>query len=141
MNRGFRSFGYSCEQSGCFNQKHRMKFGIFYDALPGKISCTDVDATVEVNGSFLFLESKSGEPRPLPTGQRLYFERLTALSQRITAVILCGDCENMEFHALLVVHNGRIGDWQPTTTEILQQRIRRWALRAQGVAVLRRSAA
>jgi hypothetical protein len=47
----------------------------------------------------------------------------------------------MNFHALLVVFDGRAGGWQATTTDILRDRIHRWALRAQGISEARRAAA
>lgn len=132
MKTSFRPMQYDCAARGCYNIKHRPKFGVFADSLPGRISLTDVDATVEVNGRFLFIEFKSGEAH-IPTGQRIYFERLSALSPRITCVVVCGDCERMEFVSLCVIKGGLLGAWQPTTTRDLADRIAVWARRASSV--------
>jgi hypothetical protein len=138
MKASFRAMQYDCTSSGCFNAKHRPKFGVFADAFPGKISLTDVDATVEVNGRFLFIEFKSGDTRSLPMGQRIYFERLTALSERITCVVVCGDCETMQFNRLIVIHGGMLRAWEETNTAELFARITGWAKKALAPAATRK---
>ena len=60
---GYNPLRWNCDDRGCYNVKHRPKIEFFAGALPGKIAMTDVDATTEVNGHFLFLEWKSGDPR------------------------------------------------------------------------------
>jgi hypothetical protein len=130
MKASFRAMQYDCASKGCFNVKHRPKFGVFADAFPGKISLTDIDATVEVNGRFLFVEFKSGETHSVPVGQRIYFERLTALSDRITCVIVCGDCEVIQFNRLIVIHGGMLRAWEETNADNLFLRINEWAKRA-----------
>lgn len=110
----FQPMRYNCDTSGCFNLLRRLNFGHFYDCFPGRISMSDIDATVEVNGRFLFLEMKSHQG-VLPTGQRIYFERLTALSPNIVAMIVCGDTQAMDCRALCWVYAGRTSDWQPTS--------------------------
>ena len=79
MSAGFNPMRWDCGRSGCFNQKRRPKIEIFADCLPGRIGFTDVDATVEINRHFLFLEFKAGPH--LPTGQRIYFEQLTRVAE------------------------------------------------------------
>ncbi len=49
---------WDCKQQGCFNQKKRLKFGVFKESLPGRISFSDVDGIVEINGNLLLLEWK-----------------------------------------------------------------------------------
>jgi hypothetical protein len=128
---GYNPMRWQCDVRGCYNVKHRPKIEIFADTLPGRIAFTDVDATVEVNGHFLFLEWKSGDPRDLPTGQRIYFQRLTFLSDRITCVAICGDAETMEISHVLPVHHGKLGHWQPCDLPTLKIRIKNWADRAR----------
>lgn len=128
---GYNPLRWQCEERGCYNVKHRPKIEYFAGALPGKIALTDVDATTEVNGHFLFLEWKSGEPRDLPVGQRIYAQRLTALSEKITYVVVCGDAETMEVKAVLPVAKGRFHGWQSCDLEGLFEKIRAWSTKAK----------
>ena len=127
---GYNPMRWNCAESGCYNLKHRPKIEIFAECMPGKIAFTDVDATVEIDGNFLFLEFKAGYPRDIPTGQKIYFQRLTSLSQKITAVIICGDAKTMEIRAVCVVSGGIIGEWQITNLADLKTRLRKWSDKA-----------
>lgn len=138
---GFNPMRWQCSDRGCYNVKHRPKIEIFAASLPGKIAMTDIDATTEVNGHFLFLEFKSGEPRPLPTGQRIYFQRLTLLSDRIWIVIVCGDAETMVITHIMKFWRGISSSWQPSSLQDLMERIERWASRAKATAFPIRRAA
>lgn len=122
---------WDCEKRGCYNAKHRLDFGVFYECLPGRISLQDIDASTEVNGHFLYIEWKSGSPRPVSTGQRLYAERLTLLSPKITYVFVCGDAATMAVTHYCVMHHGQLSPWQPTSLAWLKQRIKRWSAKAQ----------
>lgn len=134
---GYNPMRWQCSERGCYNVKHRPKIEYFAGALPGKIAMTDVDATTEVNGHFLFLEWKSGEPRDLPTGQRIYAQRLTSLSEKITYVVVCGDAETMEVKAILPVAKGKLHAWQSCDLEGLFERIKRWSTKAKIQVVAR----
>jgi hypothetical protein len=124
---GYNPLRWQCSESGCYNRVHRPKIEIFAGDLPGRIALTDIDATVEVNGHFLFLEFKSGMPRDIPVGQRIYFERLTALSARIKAIVVCCDAATMVVRACKVFERGGARPWEILTTEDLHRRIRAWA--------------
>jgi hypothetical protein len=132
---------WQCSERGCFNTKNRPKLELFADCFPRKISMSDVDSTVEVNGHFLFLEFKGGSPRELPTGQHLYLERLTRLDPKITAVVVHGDVETMEIYALRIISKGHFSDWETATLAELKARLRRWAIRANAKRMPARAAA
>ena len=129
----FKPMRWQCSQNGCYNDKLRLKFGVFKDSLPGKISFTDVDGTVEVNGYFLFLEFKSGMPSELPFGQRIYLERLTRLSRRVKAILAAGDAETMEVSHIRIADNGKFGPWEPIDIDGLKRRIKAWSDRASAM--------
>lgn len=129
---GFRRFEWDCEARGCFNVERRLNFGVFFDCLPKNLSFQDIDGTVEVNGHFLFLEWKTGGPAPLKKGQRLYAERLTKLSDRITYIAVCGEARTMSVTHLMVIKGGRIYDWRESSLGNLRERIDRWAEAASG---------
>lgn len=124
---GYNPLRWDCDNRGCFNVKHRAKIEMFAECLPGRLAFTDVDATAEVNGHFLFLEFKSGGPRDIPLGQKIYFERLTFLSQKITAAIVCGNAETMVVEAVCVIKSGGVSEWQPVDLEGLKSKIKRWS--------------
>lgn len=89
---------------------------------------SDIDATVEVNGHFLFMEWKSFKGA-LPTGQRIYFQRLTEASDRITVVVVHGDCETMSVEHIMRIHHGKFSDWEPCSLIELHDRVAAWAKR------------
>lgn len=136
---GWNPIRHDCQKQGCWNQVHRPRIEFFAGALPRKIAMTDIDATVEVNGSFLFLEWKSyaGE---IPTGQRIYFERLTGLSAKITAVIVAGNPETMEVTAIQRFYRGKSSGWIPCDLEQLFDRVVSWAVKVDIRAVAGRAA-
>ena len=127
---GFNPLRWKCENSGCFNEKKRAKIEIFAKCFPGRIAMSDVDATVEINGHFLFVEFKDGRSMDVPSGQRIYFERITAISPKIVAVIAHMDIEAMSCRAIKVIKLGVTGAWEICTTETLIERMDAWAKRA-----------
>lgn len=121
---------HDCENGGCWNKQYRPNIEFFYHALPRKITMSDIDGVVEVNGSVLFLEWKShaGE---LPTGQRILAERLTQISTKITYVVVQHDPGNpMAVESVKVAYAGKFTDWQPCDMEGLFERVKRWAEKA-----------
>jgi hypothetical protein len=123
----FKRFGYDCNNGlNCFNVKHRLDFRHFFDCLPGKISMTDIDATVEVCGHFLFMEMKRGQDE-LPFGQALYFKNLTLLSDKIAVLIVHGDSETMQCYALRHVWKGIIYPWVNASLDEVKDIISQWA--------------
>ena len=118
---------WDCEKQGCFNKVKRPKIEEFADSLPGKRKFTDIDATTDVNGNFLFMEFKGGVNRELPTGQAIYLRRLTALSKKITAVVVFGNAETMKVDAIMVVERGNVGELEACSLAQLKARIKGWA--------------
>jgi hypothetical protein len=116
MSDGTNPLRWDCASRGCFNRLCRPKIERFAACFPGRIAMSDIDATVEVNGHFVFLEMKSHQG-DIPLGQRLYFQRLTRLSPRISVMILHGDAESMQCEAIRWIYNGQVSDWQPTTLD------------------------
>lgn len=104
----FKKFEWDCTKSGCFNTKRRLDFGVFYDCFCGKISMSDIDAAVEVNGNFLFIEWKSGGGK-LGLAQRIFFERLTRHAN-ICVFIVSGDAETMSVDGYTTISNGKHHD-------------------------------
>lgn len=115
--------------ANCFNRKKRLKFSVFYDVLPGKISFTDVDAMVEVGGRFLFMEWKDGAD--FPVGQRLLFERMTR-DRRFRALLVDGDAEHMVVRGFAIVAGGAVGRWWAGDMQNLLAYIRMWSSEAKG---------
>lgn len=124
---GYNPLRWRCEDRGCFNVKHRPKIELFAESFPGRIAMTDIDATVEVNGFFLFLEFKGGNVREVPIGQRIYFERLTRLSTRIHAAVVHADAETMDCSAIATFHRGVMSGFHPINLEGLKSRMTTWA--------------
>lgn len=131
MSDGTNPLRWDCGARGCFNQFCRPKIERFAGCFPGRIAMSDIDATVEVNGHFVFLEMKSHQGE-IPLGQRLYFERLTRLSPRILVMILCGDPETMQCEAVRWISEGRITPWEPASFERVVELLKAFSAFANG---------
>lgn len=118
------AMNWDCARQGCFNRKKRLKFAVFADCLPGKISFTDVDGLVEIGGNLLFLEWK--DHQRLGTGQRILFQRLTRFCPA-TVLIVEGDAEDMSVEAMATAWGGQIGPFQAATLKTLREAIRQWS--------------
>lgn len=121
---GFQPLRYDCETSGCFNKKHRLNFAPFYRALSGRLSFSDIDAITEVNGYALCIEWKS-KPGPVPTGQKIMFERLTT-GKNFTVILVAGDAGSMTATHMAKVFDGRQSPWAVASTTDLTDCISRW---------------
>lgn len=130
MNNGFNPLRWDCKKSGCYNAKLRPRIEHLADSLPGRIAFSDVDATVEVGGRFLFLEWKAPGGK-LSIGQEIYHKKLTALSRRITSVVIEGDPAAMRCDRLRVIRGGKVGPWESTSLAALKTRIATWAEASQ----------
>jgi hypothetical protein len=135
---GCNPMRYDCERQGCFNVKRRPKIEHFAASLPGRIAFSDVDAITEVNGHFLLLEWK-GHQGDLPTGQRIMFERMTALaSGRFVVLVIVGDPETMVITSSALIYAGRNHGFTPSSLNDVKERIQRWAAwarRPRGIEV------
>lgn len=123
-DNGYNPMRWDCFKQGCFNQVRRPKIEIFAECFPGRISFGDIDGIVEINGKALMLEWKSSDG-PLPTGQRIMFERLS--KKDISVFVVFGDAESMEVHKLMQFTNGRQGGWENINLDGLKKRISEWA--------------
>lgn len=119
--------------SGCFNDKHRLRFDMFAESLPGETSLTDVDGFHECGGRFLFLESKTwldrlDAPEKLNNGQSTAFRRLCdRLSPDALALAIAGDPRERQifFHANIT--RGWSG-WRTSSNEIVLKILRLWTI-------------
>jgi len=127
---GYNPMRWNCNERGCFNIKRRPKIEHFSQYLPGRIGFGDVDAVVEVNWRFLYLEWKGDDSQHLPTGQRILFERLTN-DTRFCVLVVSGDAETMEISARSHFWLGRQSPWVKASLEDVGQFISRWASWAQ----------
>jgi len=124
---GFRPFEWNCDVSGCFNAVQRLKFEVFYDCFPGRISMTDVDGIVEIGGHFLMLEAKS-QNTPLRQGQQILFEQFTrALGTGSVVYLVQIDASTMTVHGYQEIRDGKLGPPESADLESLKSKIRQWA--------------
>ena len=129
---GKSALRWDCNSQGCHNVKGRPKLLAFSDCFPGRISLSDIDATAEIEGRFLFMEWK-GIGAPLSVAQEIYHKKLTSLAPgKILSVIVEGDPQTMAVRSVRVIRCGRVGPSEPCDLETLRARIRRWATWAKG---------
>lgn len=130
MNK-FKKMDWDCQKQGCFNKKCRLKFGVFYDCFFDKISMSDIDAAVEINGNFIFLEWKS-DGGQLKIAQRIFFERLTR-HKGIFVYVVQGNAESMQVDGYWEISNGVMKpDFVPCNLDGLKQIFKSfndWAVR------------
>jgi len=120
-----RSMRWDCERQGCFNIKKRLKLQMFDECFPGKIGFGDIDGIVEINGNVLVIEGK-GFGAPLPTGQRIMFERMTAAGG-VTVFVVELDAETMVVSAVTECHKGKWAKRAEMALEGLRSRVKAWA--------------
>lgn len=111
---------WDCKRDGCFNERCRLQF----DRLSA-LGMTDVDGITEQNGNFLLIEWKQVE-KPLATGQRILFERLTAIPQ-FTVLVVVGDASKMEAKSMMIIRSGRVGAFHRCSIEDVRRYIHYWA--------------
>lgn len=106
--------------------KKRPKIEQFCEAFPGRISLSDIDGVVEVNGRFLILEWKD-DPKPLPTGQRIMFGWWARLPDRMfTIICVAGSAETMHVtHAMHYLNQNSA--WHPRDFHWVWAFMHRWA--------------
>ncbi len=124
-----RDLRWNCAESGCFRNLCPL-LGAFDDCFPGKIGMSDIDGVVEIGGRFLFLEWKA-EGGSLTTGQRIMFEQMTALSPKVTVIVVCGHPRDMVIETVRVFHGGSADKAESCDFEGLKARISSWAKRAR----------
>jgi hypothetical protein len=120
---GFNPIRWKCHQGGmgCFNECTRFKIEELQDALLCRrgertvgeaMGFTDIDGAVEIGGQFLFLEFKSRNEE-LERGQEIYYEQLTALGPRFTALGVQAQAKTSTVYAVKLIAYGFSGDWYP----------------------------
>lgn len=124
-----RDLRWNCSDKGCFRQICP-RLGAFDECFPGRIGMSDVDGIVEIAGRFLLLEWKA-QGGSVQTGQRIMFERLTALSHKMTVIVVAGHPREMLIESVQVFHGGKAQAAETTDFEGLKARVKSWADRAQ----------
>ena len=125
---GYNPLRWDCAAQGCFNLKRRPKIELFADCFPGRISFGDVDGIVEISGNALLLEWKS-EPRELPTGPRLLYERLSR-SGLFSVMLVVGDAETMLVAATAIFAGGvrhPLQGFEPADLALIKRRLTAWS--------------
>jgi hypothetical protein len=103
----------------------RWDLALFSSVLPGLIAFTDVDGEVEINRSYLRIETKSR--KQWTGGQELAFRNWTKDCRRSLLVQFVGDAKTETITDMRVCRKGVWGPWEETTTEQALERIRKWA--------------
>jgi hypothetical protein len=127
------SFRWNCGTDGCWNDKFRLKYDPMgmNRAVPGSRKWTDVDAICHVDGHFLMQEWKDWpEPQPLPLGQHLMFQAITATCPNVEVLAVLGSTEAGTCHHAARYCGGRMTNWKPYTLDDLNEWIRLWGLRS-----------
>ena len=124
-----REIRWKCDEKGCYRQL-MPRLGVFDECFDGRIGMSDVDGIVEIAGSFLIMEWKA-PGGAVSTGQRIMFERLTALSRKLTVILVHGNPADMSVTAVRVFHSGAAGSVERCDIRELKARIFAWAERAK----------
>jgi len=127
---GYNPLRWNCKEQGkCYNLTLRPRIEEFAGCFPGKIGMSDVDGIVEIGGYFLLIEWKSSGGA-VTGGQRIMFEQLTALSPRITVVVVSGEPREPTVESIQVFRNGVGSLPEKCTLDDLKRRLTTWASEA-----------
>ena len=124
-----RDLRWQCGEGRCYRQL-MPKLGAFDGCFPGKIAMTDIDGAVEVNGFLLFLEWKA-PGGVLSKGQSIMFERMTALSPKITVIVASGEPREPTVERIQVFRRGKSQPPEACNVELLKDRVTAWASAAR----------
>ena len=113
------------DKDGCFNEKMRVKLGVFDDCFPGNIGFGDVDGIVEINGFCMMLEWK-GINVNIPKGQKTMFERITA-DPKFTVLVVQGNAQTMKIEKYQLWFNGKEKKRVNADLDETKKVIARWA--------------
>ncbi len=127
---GFNPIVWDCLKTGCFNYHRHFDIEHFAQCFPRKIGFTDLDAFVELNGHFLIVEFKA-KNADLTVGQRIAFERLTAVSANISIVVVRCDYRSSEVFGFKRIFAGKSHDWRECDYDQLIGLVSAWAERVQ----------
>jgi len=107
----------------------------YEDGFPRGCGFTDIDAAVEFDGRMLIMEGKwwngHGEIQPVPVGQRIFLERLTALG--IDVRVLYGVPADDNPLALYDVGTRTTLDWRDLEIEDRRVALKREINRVMGL--------
>jgi len=135
---GYNPMRWNCREKGkCYNQTLRPRIEEFAGCFPGKISMSDVDGIVEIRGHFLLLEWKAAGGA-VTGGQRIMFEQLTALSNKVTVIVVSGEPRLPQVKSIQIFRNGVGALPESCSTEELKTRLKTWADRVAGHAIQKR---
>lgn len=95
-----------CETHGCYVKEQTPDWGFLDSSFSNKIRVGDIDGIVEANGHLLILEWK-GFIGEVPTGQRIMFEKITAINNIIVFVVSGDPVETVPSH-IKVYSNGKL---------------------------------
>lgn len=126
-----RKMRWDCKKDGCFNEKCRLKLGVFDDCFPRGIGFTDVDGMVEINSYLLCLEWKAPGTE-LPKGQRIAYERSSA-NGFVSFICIEGDAETMTVESMFRYHLGQLSRQKTADIDRVKQAIRNWVIWAERV--------
>lgn len=124
-----RTMRWDCKKDGCFNEKCRLKLGVFDDCFPRGIGFGDVDGMVEMNCYLLHLEWKAPGVM-LPKGQRIAYERSSSTGF-VTFICIEGDAETMSVERMFVYHLGRKSRQRNADIDRVKLAIRKWVAWAE----------
>lgn len=128
----FKKMLWDCNKQGCFNTEKRLKFNEFYDALPGKISFSDVDGITEYCGNGLLIEWKGYDSDEVPSdniipiAQQIMFKRLTR-GGVLSTIFVAGDARDMSVKFISKVIKGDWYEWEKSSLDDLRTTISKWA--------------
>jgi hypothetical protein len=110
-------------------------WGFLDSAFSNKIRVGDIDGIVEANGSLLILEWKT-TGYPVPTGQRIMFEKITP-GGKITVIVIWGDPEETTTTHYQVFFNGKSQEKQEADSETIKDFCKRWETWVRGKPALK----
>lgn len=128
---------HNCGVDGCFNENHRLRFGVFDDCWqkqdwrtgwqPSPIRPMDIDCMIEQRGNFLFQEWKdSAAVFSTSTGQGIAFRRLASLPQ-MTVVLVQGQAKTMTVERVAVLSGGYDSGPKACDLDGLKKLLRSWS--------------
>ena len=130
---GYNPMRHDCQRTGCFIRHCRPKSEWFCSLFPGKISFSDLDRIVEIDGRGLIFEWKSAI-MSIPRGQDIMWRRLTR-GKLLTVFCAAGNVSEMQLDGYAVYFDGEFHPWVDAGIIEFTERISKWVEWAHSNAI------
>ena len=116
---------HDCKRDGCYKDAHLPDWGFLDDCFPHRVSVSDIDGVVELDGQVMFLEWKQHTSK-VTAGQVRMYRTLTKLFSGICVLIIFGPLDEPE--SIQLYRDGKVILKKEADKKYIKHLMSRWAI-------------